>query len=303
LTKALRDAGFDVAYSMREDTKTPRYLPTRMDPASSYLASSQSWLRSTGSRGAVIYDDDPQRAAAARAEERLVASARRDGFRVLTVRQGLSPRAVQKLVGEVRASVGARAGAAAAGVRSGVAGAGTGAAGAGSGAANAGSPAGSLAGAVIGAEALSVTGLFLEEMHALIAPGTKPTWETILRADAAAEGRSAMKFAEFARTAWGAVEPRVRALMDERAGAGPLLLTDAAVFARYDAMGVLDRLAETSRSGGCGLWLLVPQEDPARPPRLGSVAVPYQAALGEWIELPDAWIRGAHLGAADVVGV
>ena len=39
---------------------------------------------------------------------------------------------------------------------------------------------------------------------------------------------------------------------------------------------------------------LVPQTDPAREPRLGQVAVPYQAGLGEWIELPDAWVRNAH---------
>ena len=55
------------------------------------------------------------------------------------------------------------------------------------------------------------------------------------------------------------------------------------MFARYDAMGVLDRLASAARRGGRGLWLLVPQSDPSREPRLGQVAVPYQAGLGEWI--------------------
>jgi hypothetical protein len=73
------------------------------------------------------------------------------------------------------------------------------------------------------------------------------------------------------------------------------------VFARYDAMGVLDRLASAARRGGRGLWLLVPQSDPSREPRLGQVAVPYQAGLGEWIQLPDTWVGNAHRGSGEVV--
>ncbi len=247
LTKALREAGFDVTLSMREDTKTVRYLPTRIEAVDSYVTTFAS-RRGTGTRGATRYDDDPHRAAAARTQEQLDASARRDGYRVLTVRQEQSPRAAAKL------------------------------------------------GAGQGAQALSATALFLEAMHGLVPPGTKPTWETILRADAAETGKAAMRFAEYALTAWGALESRVARMLEDEPEVGPLLLTDGAVFARYDAMGVLARLAEASRKGGRGLWLLVPQDDPARAPRLGAVAVPYQAALGEWIELPDAWARGAHLG-------
>lgn len=254
LTKALRDAGFDLTLSTREDTKTLRYLPTRMDVASSYLTS-LSWPQTSSSWGVTRYDDDPQRAAAARAEEQLASSSRRDGYRVLTVRQGLSRDAVSKLAGAQGAGASVRA----------------------------------------GAEVVSATELFLDAMHALVAPGTKPTWETILGADVAEPGtRAGMKFAEYARTAWGAVEPQVRGRLAAGAGTGPVLLTDAGVFARYDAMGVLDRLAEAARQGGRGLWLLIPQSDPERDPRLGTVAVPFQAALGEWIKLPDSWVGDAH---------
>ncbi|GGP06795.1 hypothetical protein GCM10012278_32200 [Nonomuraea glycinis] len=150
-----------------------------------------------------------------------------------------------------------------------------------------------LTGGRFGARQVSATRLFLEAMHELVPPGTKPTWDTILRADVAEPGsRAALKFAEYARTSWGRIEPEIRALLE--AGAGPVLLTEAAVFARYDAMGVLDRLAAAARLGGHGLWLLCPQGDPAREPRLGTVAVPYQAGLGEWIELPDSWVTNAH---------
>ncbi|MGW0486442.1 BREX system serine/threonine kinase PglW [Nonomuraea sp. NPDC003214] len=247
LTKALRDAGFDLVLSTREDTRTLRYLPRRTTPESSYQTVG-AWRQATRLSAAGRYADDPLMANAVRAEERLTASAGRDGFRALTVRTALSPIATDEL-----------------------------------------------SGSRFGAQVVSVTRLFLETMHELVPPGTKPTWETILRADVAEAGsRAALKFAEYARTAWGRVEPRIAAMLDS--GSGPVLLTDAAVLARYDAMGVLDRLAAAARLGRRGLWLLCPQGDPAREPRLGAVAVPYQAGLGEWIELPDSWVRNAHRG-------
>ncbi|NUV53544.1 BREX system serine/threonine kinase PglW [Streptomyces coelicolor] len=255
LTKALRDAGFELSLSMREDTGTLRYLPTRVEDASSYLTTG-AWRQSTRTGTVTRYADDPQLAGAVRAEERLLASAHRDGYRVLTVRQQLVRDAVRELSAER-----------------------------------------------LGARAVSVTELFLEALHGQVTPGTKPTWETLLKADAAEPGsKGAVRFAEYARTAWGSVEPRIAELLgDGGGGAGPVLLTEAGVFARYDAMGVLDRLASAARRGGRGLWLLVPQNDPSREPRLGQAAVPYQAGLGEWIQLPDTWVGNAHRGSGEVV--
>ncbi|MFJ9746193.1 BREX system serine/threonine kinase PglW [Streptomyces chartreusis] len=258
LTKALRDAGFELSLSMHEREGVLRYLPTRVDDASSYLTTG-AWRQSTRTGAVTRYADDPKLAGAVRAEERLLASARRDGYRVLTVRQQLVRDAVRELGAER-----------------------------------------------LGAEAVSVTELFLEALHAQVMPGTKPTWETLLKADAAEPGsKGAVRFAEYVRTAWGAVEPRVAELLGNGGGGagsiGPVLLTEAGVFARYDAMGVLDRLASVARRGGRGLWLLVPQADPSREPRLGQVAVPYQAGLGEWIQLPDTWVGNAHRGSGEVV--
>ncbi|KQY36814.1 protein kinase [Nocardia sp. Root136] len=142
------------------------------------------------------------------------------------------------------------------------------------------------------ARPMSATALFLATMHDLVPPDTKPTWETILRADVAPAGsRPALKFSEYARTAWSRIEAEIA---DNIAGNGPLLLTDTLVFARYDAMGVLGRLAEQARRGKGGLWLLCPQSDPMRPPHLGAVTVPYQSALNEWIQLPASWINNLH---------
>jgi hypothetical protein len=194
---------------------------------------------------ATRYDDDPVLASAVRTSERLVASARRDGFRVLTVRTGLARIAI----GALSAQDGQ-----------------------------------------FGASVVSVAELFLTALHEQVDPRPKPTWETILKADAAEPGsRAALKFAEYARTAWGLVEPRIGNELAADAGGGPVLLVDAGVLARYDAMGVLDRLAVRARNGGRALWLLCPQSDPARAPRLGRTTVPYESGFGEWIELPDAW--------------
>ncbi|MFD5635753.1 BREX system serine/threonine kinase PglW [Streptomyces sp. NPDC127077] len=254
LTKALRDAGFELSLGTRDDTGTLRYLPTRVDDASSYLTTG-AWRQSTRTGAVTRYADDPQLAGAVRAEERLLASAHRDGYRVLTVRQHLVRDAVREL-GAERLSV----------------------------------------------VSVSVTELFLQALHDQVTPGTKPTWETLLKADAAEPGsKGAVRFAEYARTAWGAVEPRIVELLAKGGEAGPVLLTEAGVFARYDAMGVLDRLASAARQGGRGLWLLVPQSDPSREPRLGQAAVPYQAGLGEWIQLPDTWVGNAHRSSGDVV--
>ncbi|MEW1721839.1 BREX system serine/threonine kinase PglW [Streptomyces sp. NPDC093109] len=274
LTRALRDAGFDLELSTREDTGTLRYLPRQTDGQSTYYTylsslSSGAGRRATGTIAAHRYSDDPQLAGAVAAEEQLTASARRDGFRVLTVRTALAREAAGELEGDRFA-----------------------------------------------AEAVSVTDLFLQALHELVAAKPKPTWETILRADAAAPGtKSAMRFAEYARTAWGVVEPRLSAVVTGAPGAGafaeaagtgtgtgtgtrPVLLMDAGVFGRYDAMGLLERLAGLSRDGGRGLWLLCPQSDPARPPRLGATAVPYQAGLGEWVPLPDSWVGNSHRAEA-----
>ncbi|MFD4525327.1 BREX system serine/threonine kinase PglW [Streptomyces sp. NPDC058470] len=258
LTQALQEAGFDLQLSARKGTRVMRYLPRTPAGGTSFVSSGAA--RPTGAQATVHrFSDDTLLAGAGAAEERLLGSARRDGFRVLTVETSLVGDALRELTDE-RFQV----------------------------------------------RPVSVTDLFLHALHELVDARVKPTWETILRADVAEPGsRAAMKFAEYARTAWGVVEPRLSERLAEPVIDGhrvPLLLTDAGAFARYDAMAVLDRLAERSRGGGHGLWLLCPQTDPARPPRLGVTAVPYQAGLGEWIVLPDSWPDYRRLSAEAAAG-
>lgn len=148
------------------------------------------------------------------------------------------------------------------------------------------------------AEAVSLTGLFLDELHAMIDERPQPTWQTVLEADAAAPGTVGHRnLGVVASRAWHQLEPRLTARLEPDAGDGPLLLTETAVLARYDALDVLERLAERARDGRRPLWLLVAQSDPSAPPRLDGRAVPFQAALGEWIHIPEAWITARTVRA------
>lgn len=155
-----------------------------------------------------------------------------------------------------------------------------------------------LAGEPYGARPVSLTGLFVAELRGVVGESARPTWETVLKADASEPGSRAHQQLRI-RTdkAWGRIEQRLRQQLAQ--GHGPLLLTDTAVLARYDAFDLLGRLAEEARQGGSPLWLLVAQSDPARAPRLAGQSVPYQAGFDEWIIVPDAWVTRKHL-AADV---
>lgn len=151
-----------------------------------------------------------------------------------------------------------------------------------------------LAGEPYGARPVSLTGLFVNELRGVVGEAARPTWETVLKADAAEPGSRAHQQLRI-RTdkAWGRIEPRLREQLGQEPG--PLLLTDTAVLGRYDALDLLGRLAEEARQGGSPLWLLVAQSDPARAPRLAGQSVPYQAGFDEWIVVPDAWVARRHL--------
>ncbi|MFD8569162.1 BREX system serine/threonine kinase PglW [Streptomyces sp. NPDC059639] len=254
LVRLLKQAGFELKLATRYD-KTLRLVPDR--PAGEFTSglTSASWgvTASAARRSAPTqYDADAAVAAAVKAEQRLVHSARQDGFRVLTVPHGGAETAVRRLAGEP-----------------------------------------------YGAVVVSLTGLFLAELRGVIAEAAKPTWETLLKADAAEAGtRPHQQLRVRTDKAWGRVEPILRERL--AAGGGPLLLTDTAALARYDAFDLLGRLAEESRQGGSPLWLLVAQSDPARAPRLAGQSVPYQAGFDEWIVVPDAWVARKHL-APDAV--
>jgi serine/threonine protein kinase len=145
-----------------------------------------------------------------------------------------------------------------------------------------------------GARHVSVAGLFVAHLRALVSARTKPTWQTVLAADAAdPNSRDALKLAEFTHRAWQALQPELLAMIQRDT---PLLLDDGAVFARYRAMEILESLADAARGGAGAVWLLCPAEDPGQLPRLDTTVVPVPP--DEWIMLPDEWADNKHRSSA-----
>ena len=149
-------------------------------------------------------------------------------------------------------------------------------------------------GSRFGVRPFNVAERFLAELRALVDARPKPTWQTVLAADAAdPNSRDALKLAEFAAKAWQQLRPELRALPERGA---PVLLFDAAPLARYRAMDLLDELADVARGGAGAVWLLCPMEDPGQLPRLDNAVVP--VAEDEWVILHDAWAANEHRGTS-----
>jgi serine/threonine protein kinase len=141
-----------------------------------------------------------------------------------------------------------------------------------------------------GARPVNVAGRFVTQLRSLVDARPKPTWQTVLTADAAdPNSRDALKLAEFTGRAWQGLRPELLSMPDRQA---PLLLVDAAPMARYRAMELLEELAETARGGAGAVWLLCPMEDPGQLPHLDATVVPVPDY--EWIQLPDPWVANEH---------
>lgn len=258
LGRLLKQAGFDVQWRTHPKTKRGRFVPKRV-AGSSDLTSAVPRRRST--RTSFAEDRwttaNPELRPAYRADEQLLTARDQPGFRVLTVGTDRYRIARDHLVNPDK---------------------------------------------MFHAEAVNVSALFLRSLHRLVEARPKPTWETLLRADAAEPGsRGALKFAEYTAAAWGEVEQRVGAALASGEGAEegvrrPLLLQDAAVFARYGGMDTLQRLADLTRAGGPkqrGLWLLCAVADPTAAPRLDGATVPLQDPE-EWVKLVEPWVLNTH---------
>lgn len=149
------------------------------------------------------------------------------------------------------------------------------------------------------ARPVNVAARFLQRLRDLVDARPKPTWETVLAADVAEPGsRAAIKLGEYVEEAWRLAAPDLRRELCR--DAGPLLLYDAGVLARYRAMDRLHEWAEAARAGDGDLWLLCPMEDPGQLPKLDGAVV--RVGDNEWIKLPDAWVANAHRSPAGAPG-
>jgi hypothetical protein len=138
-------------------------------------------------------------------------------------------------------------------------------------------------------ECRSLEAALLREIRA-VADAARVDWSVVLDADAAApDSRDWNNLQALVRRALPQVE---QGLSNERS---LLLLTYPGLLARYDALGLLERLRDRAgqREGPSGVWVLVPSEDGEAMPVVDGKPVPV-VTPGEWARIPDPWLRNIH---------
>ncbi|MEU8004185.1 BREX system serine/threonine kinase PglW [Catellatospora sp. NPDC049111] len=127
---------------------------------------------------------------------------------------------------------------------------------------------------------VDVTAILLATLRASGAP-----WELIVSADAQ-EPRSP-DFQALRGLVQHDVLRAVEAAVD--AASGPVLITEASPLARYDEMGLLRKLADTSRTRPAARLLLTPYRRPEQP-LLDDVPLPLISRESQALHLPDSWL-------------
>jgi hypothetical protein len=137
--------------------------------------------------------------------------------------------------------------------------------------------------------------LFLRHLHALAEQYEIP-WDTVLLADAAAEGSEDQ---QNLRRLVEMIRPQLR--QDLISPIQTQLLVNPGLFARYGLMGMLAELRNDigRQDGPHGLWLLIPAVVQSALPKLNGQPVPVISEQ-QHITLPEAWLDNAHRTATGV---
>jgi hypothetical protein len=134
-----------------------------------------------------------------------------------------------------------------------------------------------------------VDALLIESMRAQAARA-RVDWSVVLEADAT--GRESRAW----RNLVTVVDRSIPAVEAELAGGATLLVVNAGLLARYDRMGVVERMRDRANAPGDalhGAWLLIPCDGAYDLPVLDGKPVPV-IGPGHWARVPDAWIANAH---------
>lgn len=139
---------------------------------------------------------------------------------------------------------------------------------------------------------VSLEALLLREMRAATeAIGAR--WDVVLRADAAdRESRDWRNLRRVADRAAAAVEAELLALTQ------PALLVYPGLLARYEQLGIFERLRDACAAGTApGYVLLVPADAQSALPVIDRTPLPVIHA-SEWARIPEAWLHNDHRGLA-----
>lgn len=142
-------------------------------------------------------------------------------------------------------------------------------------------------------EPLDLTDRFIRLLKDQAAAHPKMTWDHVTAADAEPAGsRQAQGLNVLVRNLLPELEQHLsRTIGDPGRAASPVLLTGAAVLARYGHLGVLARWADLAEYRARPVWLVVPQVAGNVGPRLDGVPVPKNTP-GQYVPLTPEWIDG-----------
>lgn len=140
-----------------------------------------------------------------------------------------------------------------------------------------------------GASVLDLTGVLVDEMHAL-ADAAGLGWDLVRAADAASVGtREAQGLAALVQRALPAVDAAIERATS-RGMERPVLLVEAGPLARWDALAAtLARWSDLTTARGSAVWLLAPQLAGNQGPVIDGRPLPL-AAPGQFFRLDAAWI-------------
>ena len=136
--------------------------------------------------------------------------------------------------------------------------------------------------------------LFLRELHAAASGHGISDWGVVLAADA--DDRTSVGWRNLMRLV-GLAMPAVEQTI--AATGGTVLIEHPGLLARYDQLGLFDRLRARVMDGGplrtC--WTLLPADDQTDRPLVDGHAVPVLTP-NEWARVPRSWLKNLHRAPA-----
>lgn len=145
---------------------------------------------------------------------------------------------------------------------------------------------------------LDLSGVLLDALHATAAR-VGIDWSVVLEADAADPGsRPGQGLRKLVSDSLPTVDAAIGSVLAE-SGGRPLVLLDASMLVRYDAVGLLSGLMDLSTRRLSAVWLLVPQLHGSIGPMVDGRSLPLTAP-SQWVPVNSEWIDAQHLEGSRV---
>ncbi len=145
---------------------------------------------------------------------------------------------------------------------------------------------------------LDLSGVLLDALHET-AERFKMDWAVVLDADAAdSESRPGQGLRRLIAESLPAVDTAIDSATESSSGL-PLVLLDASLLARYDALGRLSSLMDLSTRRKSAVWLVVPQLHGSIGPIVDGRSLPLTAP-NQYVQVPSDWVDAQYLEGSRV---